>query len=263
MSDPSIIVLALAVVLDATAVGRCAVAPTTTVRPRSPAVLPSRPDCCMSHVPDGGTRRRSTGRHVREHRMLFRSHLYDDIRTGSVTVAFRRWQRPTVSEGGTLQSPVGVLRIDELAVIEVDDITLVDARAAGFDSVDAVVASLPDGVGRRLYRIRFHLVGDDPRVELRARSELGDTDRAKIDVRLDRWDAASSTGPWTQQLLEHIERHPGERSADLAARLGLDQAVLKRRVRQLKGLGLTESLGTGYRLAPRGSAYRSSPPAAR
>lgn len=185
--------------------------------------------------------------------------MYDDIRSGAVTVAFRRWKRPTVSPGGTLQSPVGVLAIDELAAIEPDEITIGDARAAGFDSREAVIASLRDGADRQLYRIRFHLVGDDPRIALRERSELGADERTQIEARLARWDAASSDGPWTRRLLDHIGRHPGERSAVSADRLGLDQQVLKRRVRQLKSLGLTESLGTGYRLAPRGQAYCSPP----
>lgn len=187
--------------------------------------------------------------------MLFRAHLYDGIRSGAVTVAFRRWKRPTVSEGGTLQSPVGVLRIDELVVIEPDDVHLADARAAGFDSIEAVLASLPPDADRPLYRIRFHVAGDDPRLELRARTALTDDERAQLDAQLDRWDRASADGPWTRALLDHIARYPGVRSADLAVGLEVDQRVLKRRVRQLKGLGLTESLGVGYRLAPRGRAY--------
>jgi hypothetical protein len=191
--------------------------------------------------------------------VLFRAHLYDDIHSGAITVAFRRWKRPTVSENGTLHTPFGVLHIDEVAEIEPDDITLADARAAGFETPDAALASLAADPGRQLYRIRFRLAGDDPRIELREAAELTDADRARIDDQLDRWDRASTTGPWTRSLLDLIEQHPGERSADLAGRLDLDQHVLKRRVRQLKNLGLTESLDTGYRLAPRGAAY-SHPP---
>jgi hypothetical protein len=191
--------------------------------------------------------------------VLFRARLYDDIGSGDITVAFRRWKRPTVSENATLHTPIGVLHIDELVAIEPDDITPADARAAGFETPDAELASLTTEPGRQLYRIRFHLAGDDPRIELREAAELTDADRARIDDQLDRWDRASTTGPWTRHLLDLIDQHPGERSADLAGRLALDQHILKRRVRQLKNLGLTESLDTGYRLAPRGAAY-SHPP---
>jgi hypothetical protein len=37
---------------------------------------------------------------------------------------------------------------------------------------------------------------------------------------------------------------------------GLERLVFKARVRRLKALGLTISLGTGYRLSPRGEALR-------
>lgn len=190
--------------------------------------------------------------------MLFPADLHDAIRSGDVTVAFRRWRRPTVSEGGTLRSPVGVLRIDELTTTSPDDITLDDARAAGHRSTDGVLASLRPGDDRTLYRIRFHRIADDPRIELRRRADLTDRERTEITEQLDRWDRASRTGRWTRQLLGAIAEHPAIRSADLADRLDIDQPRLKRRVRQLKDLGLTESLGTGYRLSPRGHAYRAT-----
>ena len=38
----------------------------------------------------------------------------------------------------------------------------------------------------------------------------------------------------------------------LAERLGRDKLPFKADVRKLKNIGLTESLGTGYRLSPRG-----------
>jgi hypothetical protein len=158
-----------------------------------------------------------------------------------------------------LRTAVGVLHIDELVAIEPEDITLADARSAGLDGPEAVLASLASGADRQLYRVRFHLVGDDPRIELRERAELTDAERAQIEAQLDRWDRASTDGPWTRQLLDVIERHPQERSADLAARQGLEQPLLKRRVRQLKDLGLTESLEIGYRLAPRGAALLHPP----
>ncbi|MEO1058104.1 MAG: MarR family transcriptional regulator [Actinomycetota bacterium] len=190
--------------------------------------------------------------------MLFSSDLYDRIRSGAVTVAFRRWKRPTVSAGGTLRSPAGVLRIDEVASIDASEISDDDARAAGFGSPAAAVASLRSGDDRTLYRIRFHRESDDPRVELRQRTALSARELDEITDQLARWDAASRSGPWTHQVLGEIAAHPGDRSADLAVRLGVDQPVLKRRVRQLKELGLTESLETGYRLSPRGRGVRAS-----
>jgi len=44
-------------------------------------------------------------------------------------------------------------------------------------------------------------------------------------------------------------------AARLAKSLGQETQFFKRRVRQLKELGLTESLEIGYRISPRGQTY--------
>ncbi|TQK31854.1 hypothetical protein FBY28_4899 [Arthrobacter sp. SLBN-53] len=66
---------------------------------------------------------------------------------------------------------------------------------------------------------------------------------------------AAQVGPPAGQGRHLIGDNEGVRAPDLAARVGTDTARVKRRVRQLKGLGLTISLGTGYRLSPRGQTY--------
>jgi hypothetical protein len=45
------------------------------------------------------------------------------------------------------------------------------------------------------------------------------------------------------------------RAGDLADVLGRERLDFKTDVRKLKNLGLTISLGVGYRLSPRGAAY--------
>jgi hypothetical protein len=71
--------------------------------------------------------------------------------------------------------------------------------------------------------------------------------------RLVRLDAASSA-PWTTAYLQLIGDRPGIVSRALARQVGAEVPPFKRRVRQLKELGLTESLEVGYRLSPRGRA---------
>ena len=66
--------------------------------------------------------------------MLFRLATLDAIAAGDVTIAYRRWTRPTVKQGGTLVTPVGVLAIDALEVVDPATITEADARRAGHDS---------------------------------------------------------------------------------------------------------------------------------
>ncbi|SFQ67620.1 hypothetical protein SAMN05421810_11289 [Amycolatopsis arida] len=190
--------------------------------------------------------------------MLLSRDILEHIAAGRVTVAFRRWRRPTVRSGGTLRTAVGVLRIDAVDPVRPEDITDADARSAGYPDADAVRADLatrPDG---QVYRIALALAGPDPREELRERVAEG-VELDRLRAALDRLDRASRHGPWTRELLRLVADHPGERAADLAARRGRPVAEVKADVRKLKNLGLTESLPVGYRLSPRGRAFRVSP----
>lgn len=178
--------------------------------------------------------------------MLFRQHDWDGLRDGSITVAFRRWKRPTVKAGGSLRSPAGVLSIDAVDRIGLDEISDADVRRSGHPDRASVIAALP-AVGD-LYRIRFHHAGEDPRPALRADADLTDADIAEIDRALGRL-------PWAMGVLEKIRDFPATVSTELAGALGVPRAPFKARVRRLKELGLTESLEVGYQLSPRGAAY--------
>lgn len=190
--------------------------------------------------------------------MLFRKETWAGLEDGSITVAFRWWTRPTVRAGGTLQSPVGLLGIDAVAVVAAGSITVADAVAAGHPSLAALrrdlAATRRDGA--RLHRIDLHRIGDDPRLALRDDADLDDATVAGLRTRLDRMDARADT-PWTRSVLDVIAEHPGVVSRDLAPLLDLERDEFKVRVRRLKALGLTESLDVGYRLSPRGVALRS------
>jgi hypothetical protein len=188
--------------------------------------------------------------------MLFRLETLRGIEAGEVTLAFRRWRRPTVRAGGTLRTRAGVLAIESVAPIEEDAISDADARRAGAaDRADLIARLRPEGT---LYRVEFRRVGPDPRIALRQRAELDEEERTAIAARLARLDAASRHGPWTAPVLELIARRPATRARELAAELGRETAPFKADVRKLKELGLTESLERGYRLSPRGRAYMGS-----
>lgn len=154
--------------------------------------------------------------------------------------------------GGTLVTPIGVLAIDEVDVVEAAGITDTDARRAGYPDAEAVRADLPEREGT-LHRVRFHVLGEDPRVALRADDDLDDIALAELAARLDALDRRSPIGPWTQRVLEQISAEPGRRAPELADAFGLATPEYKRRVRSLKALGLTESLAVGYRVSPRGT----------
>lgn len=183
--------------------------------------------------------------------MLFRKAVLEGITTGSVTLAFRRWNRPTVRAGGTLRTPVGVLGIDAVHAIDDADLSVDDARKAGFPDVDALRAELGKASGGTLYRVGFHLLGDDPRVALRSRDTLSEAELTALKQRLLRLDSGAA-GRWTVPVLSRIAGRDGITAGEIAEAVDMDKASLKRRIRQLKDLGLTESLPSGYRISPRG-----------
>ncbi|WP_217920828.1 hypothetical protein [Miltoncostaea oceani] len=184
--------------------------------------------------------------------MLIRRADLDAIADGRVTLAFRRWVRPTVRAGGTLRTAVGLLAIDAVDVLESDEVTDADARRAGYTGRDAALRDLDRRADGRIHRIVLRPGGPDPRVALRDDADLDPAEADALRARLAAMDGRSGRGPWTAMFLRTIDAHPGVRAADLAASLGLETPVLKRDVRKLKALGPTESLEVGYRLSRRG-----------
>ena len=187
--------------------------------------------------------------------MLLKRDTLEGIAEGRISLAFRRWKRPTVRTGGELRTAIGVLAIDAVDAIKEADITGEDARLAGYPARVPLIAELNRRPEGGLYRVALHLAGDDPRAALREQDALDEDAVATIAARLDRFDRASRHGRWTETVLRRIADRPGVRAPDLAASLGRDTQRFKRDVRKLKELGLTESLETGYRLSPRGRAW--------
>jgi len=157
-----------------------------------------------------------------------------------------------------MRTPIGVLEVVRVDVVQPDAITEEEARRAGDGSLDELLAALERHGEGEVHRIELRFAGPDPRVALRARSRLDAGERAEIAARLARLDRASSHGPWTEATLRAIAAAPGTRAADLAAGFGRERLSFKADVRKLKALGLTESLEVGYRLSPRGLAYLRS-----
>jgi hypothetical protein len=186
--------------------------------------------------------------------MLFRQDSLDGIREGRITLAFRRWRRPTVKTGGTLMLPIGQLRIAEVRQIDESDITDADAGRAGYASREALRADLALRDEGSIYRVELGALGADPRIALRARASLDDSELAVLRAKLARLDAAAPGGPWTRRVLELIRDQPAVRAGDICKVVEMERLPFKANVRKLKALGLTESLDVGYRLSPRGEA---------
>ena len=181
--------------------------------------------------------------------MLFPERVLRGIAEGRVTLAFRRWRKAPPKAGSTLRTPVGVVTFGAVTPVDDGDITPDDVRRTGL-SLDDLRASL-DGDGT-LLRIELRLAGEDPRIALRERPpEAGEL--VTVVAKLARLDTAADR-PWTTRYLRLIAERPAIVARLLAPQVDIDLPRFKRRVRQLKELGLTESLEVGYRLSPRGRA---------
>ena len=188
--------------------------------------------------------------------MLLRKRFWAGIEDGSVTLAFRRWERSNVVAGRPRRTPVGIVDVLAVDEVEAEGISDAEAASAGYASAEKLRAALGPDDGRRVFRIEFRLApGPDPRAELAADEHLTAEDVAAIDARLERLDRASSHGPWTMATLDVIRRRPHTRAPDLAEELGRERDPFKLDVRKLKNLGLTQSFDVGYDLSPRGRAY--------
>ena len=187
--------------------------------------------------------------------MLLPPKVAHGVADGSVTLTFRRWRRLDVNVGSAFRTVSGVVRVDEVAVVDPDAITDDEAVAAGWPDADRLRRQLDKVEEGETYRVTLSWAGPDPRVALRESAELSDDDVAAIDAKLDRLDRASSHGPWTMVTLDIIRRRPRTRAPDLAAELGRERDPFKIDVRKLKNLGLTRSFEVGYDVSPRGVAY--------
>ena len=183
--------------------------------------------------------------------MLLKNAVLEKIRTGEITLIFRRWKRAGVKAGGTQMTQMGVVGIDSVDVVTERKISEADARAAGYGSKKALLADLYDRE-EDIYRIGVRWVGEDPRKALRTNDKLTKSQLDDIISKLRKLDAGSQRGNWTQLYLQMIHDQPNTHAQILAESIGLTIPTIKPWVRKLKALGLTESLRPGYRLSPRG-----------
>ncbi|KWX25240.1 hypothetical protein AFM11_05710 [Mycolicibacterium wolinskyi] len=188
--------------------------------------------------------------------MLLTRTTAEGIADGTITLVLRRWDAPRAKVGGTQRTVAGTIRIDDVAEFPGNyRVSAEQARSAGYPDAESAQAELDRRPAAHTYVISVSYLGPDERPDLAADDALDDAAVEAITARLDRWDAASADGPWTRRYLGMIAANEAVRAPDLAARVGLDVPRFKRRVRQLKGLGLTISLDVGYRVSPRGRAY--------
>src|SRR5688572_23550286 len=182
--------------------------------------------------------------------MIFKVHQLKGIKSGTITIAFRRWDKPNVKKGSTMKTALGVIRVTDVAPINESSITKADAIKAGYENVDLLMKDLNKVSGGTIYKVNVKYDSEDPRLELREKTDLALEDLQKIKTKLDRLD--KTRGPWVLKVMKLIKRYPERRAGDLAEIMQMDKLDFKVNVRKLKNLGLTISHETGYSLSPLG-----------
>jgi len=184
--------------------------------------------------------------------MLFREDFLTGLRKGKLSTAFRRWAQPRVKPGTRMRTPIGVVEVISVEPIMEIEITSTDAVTAGYTDKSELMKDLGSVADGQLYRVRLKYGGEDPRVQLRQDADLSDEDFEQVSKKLKGYERS---GAWTRKVLSLIAKNESVLAEKLADKMGMEKYAFKRRVRQLKELGLTESLDIGYRLSPRGKAY--------
>ena len=189
--------------------------------------------------------------------LLFKKAFHEGLKSGAITITYRRWDKPHVKPRGRYRChPIGVLEVDAIERVAVRSITAADAERAGFPTRDALVAYLaelgPLDDSTEVYRVELHHGGDGDRVELALEDTLDDAAVATIRDKLAKLDRDEA---WTAKTLRIIDKHPRVAASQLAKKLGRETQPFKIDVRKLKKLGLTQSFEVGYEISPRGRAY--------
>src|SRR5258706_3318709 len=153
--------------------------------------------------------------------LLFKKAFFAGLTTGTITLTFRRWQKPHVRAGGRYRChPIGVLEVDAVERVAAGSISDPDALRAGFSSRDELVRYLeelgPIDDETELWRVELHHGGDGDRVELALADELAPDDIATITKKLARMDRGT---PWTRATLALIDKHPRIAPSKPAAKL--------------------------------------------
>ena len=192
--------------------------------------------------------------------LLFTKRFHAGLVDGSVTVTFRRWDKPHVKTGGRYRChPIGVLEVIAIEQMQVKDIGDEDARAAGFEARTELVVFMETAKKEAkltpatlVYRVALKHGGDGDHVEIALHDQLTPEDVKAIAAKLARMDA---TEAWTKQTLALIDKHPRVAASQLALMIERETLPFKVDVRKLKKLGLTQSFEVGYEISPRGRAY--------
>jgi hypothetical protein len=183
--------------------------------------------------------------------MLFKSNHLEGIKSGKISLAFRRWKKMSVKKGTLQHTGIGQVIIKDIVEVKEESIKNSDAVKAGYDRLDELLKALKAGEGV-IYKIKVKYHGEDPRIKLREQNLVGNEGLEQLKNKLGWLDHYSKEGVWTKDVLLAIQNHPRLKAVELAKIVGKDKLWLKINIRKLKNLGLTISHNPGYELSPLG-----------
>ena len=185
--------------------------------------------------------------------MLIKQAHLKKIKEDEISLAFRKWKKKRVKKGSLIKTSIGLIKILDITEITANEISHQDASKAGYDELHELREILDSKEGT-VYKIILQYHSEDPRIELRNRTEVSVAELETIKTKLERFDQYSKQGDWTLAVLHLIEENPKLKASELAKLLQMDKHRLKINIRKLKNLGLTISHETGYSLSPLGIA---------
>ena len=184
--------------------------------------------------------------------MIFKLSTLQGIKSGTITLAFRKWKKPAVQKGSRIKTEFAVVEISGITEIDPVEITDDDAVNAGFKDLEQLLKVINSVREGKVYKIGVRYFSEDPRIALRQNTDVNEKDLDNIKRKLERLDRYSKEGTWTLAVLRIIRDNPRRRAGDLADMMHKEKDPLKLNIRKLKNLGLTISHDVGYSLSPLG-----------
>ena len=187
--------------------------------------------------------------------MLFKQKDLEGIKSGNISLAFRKWKKLSVYAGSFVDTSIGILKVGAVKVISLEEITDDEAQSAGFKNAVSLVQLLEQQKDGLIYKIEISFHSENPEIESQEEAEMDKEEFETIKLALDNLDKFSKIGKWTVKTLQVIRENPKMKAADLAVKARKEKEWLKLNIRKLKALGLTISHEPGYTLSAKGEEY--------
>lgn len=159
--------------------------------------------------------------------MLFKEVHLQGVKSGKITLAFRKWQKASVKNGSLLHTSIGLVEIRKVETVYEDNITDQDAIDAGFADKQQLIKSFRHNSTGTIFKISVNYYLADPRIQLREQTELSEQQFTNLKNKLERLDSYSKRGDWTRKILLTIRDNPHLHAIGIAKLTGFEKRMVK------------------------------------